>query len=200
MLPPFPVHYKNRIAEIESELNSLSGSPAGNIVLFGDSISEMHPATRLRGRPVINMGISGDEAEHPEGGLFRRVNLLTRANPAEIFVLIGINDLNNGKKPDSLAKQVGKVLDAVREIVPAASIYLQTTLPTSGQYLHLLPDVRETNERLSEIAEARRIAFVDVFSAMTNGGGELREELTDDGVHLNDLGYQLWTSVMEAAE
>ena len=169
------------------------------LVLFGDSISEGHPAKQLRGLPVVNMGISGDEADSPDGGLLRRIHLVSAVRPAEVFLLIGINDLNNGKSPATLMEQIRAVVSALRAELPATAIYLQSVLPTSAKYLPLLSKVVETNEMLRAYAVGLKMEFVDVFSAMTDETGALRGELTNDGVHLSEQGYIIWTNSIEGA-
>lgn len=199
MLPPLREHYRNRIAEIEAELNRLGENPPRSVVLFGDSITECHPARRLRGYPVVNMGISGDEADSETGGLLRRVDLVGRANPAELFMLVGINDLCSGKTPVELIKQIGEVLEALQKAVPAATIFAQTILPTTGEYLHLRQGICEANDLLRREVEKRELPLLDLFTPMSDENGSLRQDLTNDGVHLVSAGYELWTGLMEAA-
>jgi lysophospholipase L1-like esterase len=198
-LAPLPEHYRNRIATFEKVLAHRKDDTARTLVLFGDSISEGHPAQELRGLPVVNMGISGDEADHPEAGLLRRVPLVARANPAEVFMLIGINDLNSDKAVDTLLAQISEVLDALRSAVPTATIFVQSVLPTSGEFHRLLQNVKAVNKRLKPLAASKGCEYLDLFTAMSDGDAALREELTTDGVHLSEQGYALWTQLIEAA-
>lgn len=200
MTAPFPEHWQSRVDEIEEELDHLPPGFGPSTVLFGDSLSEWHPATQLRGRPIFNMGIAGDQAEHGEGGLLRRVHLVPRANPAEIFLLIGINDLNNQKPPATLVQQIGRVIAGLQEHAPGAKIYLQNLMPTNGPRAHLLPLVRATNPLIAHLAHERELPLLDLYSAMVDESDQLREEYTYDGVHLSEDGYAAWTAVIEAAK
>jgi lysophospholipase L1-like esterase len=200
MRPPYPERYRTRVAQFELQLNSLGTNPPTSLVLFGDSISEANPATRLRGLGVFNMGIGGDEAEHAEGGLHRRVHLVPRANPAEVFMLIGINDLSNNKSPELIASQISSLLETLRDMTPNACIYLQSVLPTSGEYLHLLDGVQKLNALLPAIALETGATYIDLHTAMADERGQLRPELTYDGLHLGPAGYGFWTQLIEAVE
>lgn len=199
MLPPYPIHYENRLAQIQAALNELISTESATLVLLGDSISECHPAQQLRGRRVVNMGISGDQADHPEGGMLRRVPMIARARPAEVFVLIGINDLNNGKSAQDLAPQQRRVIELLEQTAPTARLFIQSVMPTRGNYRHLLAGVTETNRLLAPFVAERGHTYVDIASEMSDANGELREELTTDGVHLTPAGYDLWTALMGSA-
>jgi len=98
-------HWRARRAKIADECASLDPTTTGVVVLLGDSITEGHPAKRIAGKRVINMGISGDQIamDGAQGGVRNRVALLAEARPAHVFLLIGINDLG-ASKPLTLAK------------------------------------------------------------------------------------------------
>jgi lysophospholipase L1-like esterase len=199
IVAPLRERYRDRIAEFERNLTARGSDAGPTVVLFGDSISQGHPATELRGRRVFNMGISGDQADHAEAGLLRRVPLVARANPAEVFLLIGINDLNDDKPVETLVSQITAVLDALKSAVPRATIFVQSVLPTSGEFLRLLPNVKAVNERLVPLARSKGCEYADLFTSMSDGDGVLREEFTTDGVHLSEQGYEHWTKLIERA-
>ena len=41
------------------------------------------------------------------------------------------------------------------------------------------------------------IDFVNLFPLFVNDKGDLKEELTSDGLHINGKGYLIWKSVIE---
>lgn len=196
-LPPYPIHYQNRLREIELALNQLPPDLPPSLVLLGDSISESYTTAQLRGKPVINMGISGDQADHPECGMLRRVPLISRTGAVEVAVLVGINDLNCGKPSAELVRQQKEVLLALGASVPNARLLVHSVIPTCGEYQHLLPLVLETNELLHQTVEELGHDYVDLAAALAGTDGELRQEFTEDGVHLNARGYAVWTDVLE---
>lgn len=198
-LPAYPLHYRDRIAEIEEELAELQDEK-NVLVLLGDSISEWHPAKRLREKRVVNMGIAGDQADHEEVGMLKRVGLVTKARPDEVFLLVGINDLANAKPPEQVARDQQKVIRALEAAVPEAMVYVQSVMPTSGDLAHLLPSIQRANKQLHEFVQETRYKFVDLTRAFSDAGtGQLLPELTTDGVHLSETGYKLWTSIIETA-
>ena len=193
----FPSHYRTRLQMIDFVVNRLPDSVTRTVVLLGDSITEAHPARELGGLRVINQGISGDQAAHPEGGILRRIDRLAPARPAHVFLLVGINDLNDGKP---VAKYLGEMRDLVREIkssVTEAKLHLQSILPTRDAYAHLLKSVQESNAGLQKIARAEEVGFLDLFPTMADEDHAIREELTTDGVHLTNAAYDVWIQALE---
>ncbi len=168
------------------------------LILLGDSLSEQNPATELAGYPVVNMGISGDEIEHPEGGILGRLHLLSPVRPAHVLLLIGINDLNNSRKSvESIAPRYEALVLAVRDAVPAAALHLLRLLPTRDDFSRLLGDVKALNREIERIARRNDVALVDTYSPLLDEAGVLRAELTGDGLHLNTAGYEVLNGVLE---
>jgi lysophospholipase L1-like esterase len=60
------------------------------------------------------------------------------------------------------------------------------------------PDVKQANASVAELAERdERIVYVDIAAPMLGPDGEPRSEIfLDDGLHLNEKGYALWTRIL----
>jgi lysophospholipase L1-like esterase len=59
--------------------------------------------------------------------------------------------------------------------------------------------IRELNAWLAAMCKSRGFAYVDYFSAMVDGSGQLRSELADDGLHPNAEGYKIMAPLAQAA-
>lgn len=195
----FFAHWRARRAKIAEECGSLDAATTGTVVLLGDSITEGHPAKRIAGRRVINMGIGGDQIamDGAEGGVRNRLEFLSQARPAHVFLLIGINDLG-ASKPLTIAKrQYEDLVAAIRATVPSAQLHLQSILPTRGRFAHLNSRVEELNIFICQVAAREKCDFVDLWSVMADENGELRAEYTRDGLHLVAPAYEKWIAVLE---
>ncbi len=195
----FFAHWRTRRAKIAEECGGLDATTTGTVVLLGDSITEGHPAKRIAGRRVINMGIGGDQIamDGAEGGVRNRLEFLSQARPAHVFLLIGINDLG-ASKPLTLAKrQYEDLVAAIRATVPSAQLHLQTILPTRGRFAHLNSRVEELNIFICQVAAREKCDFVDLWSVMADENGELRADYTRDGLHLVAPAYEKWIAVLE---
>ncbi len=54
------------------------------------------------------------------------------------------------------------------------------------------------NTWIKDYAAKNGFVYVDYYSAMANGEGGLRTELSPDGVHPNKAGYQIMAPLAEA--
>lgn len=109
-----------------------------------------------------------------------------------VFIMTGINNV---------AMEDTGFLNAYREIVkilaasyPAAHIYLNSLLPTLLPFVspHLVASV---NEELKKLAGETGAVYLDIHRAFM--GGNLRNLLAPDGVHLSEKGYELWSHIIE---
>jgi lysophospholipase L1-like esterase len=80
--------------------------------------------------------------------------------------------------------------------MPATSITLQTILPTRGRFAKLNEAIIDANRRLNRLAGERGIHVLDLHATMANEQGQLREEYTNDGLHLNGRGNEVWSHVL----
>ncbi len=194
----FAEHYPLRLGEIRQDITTLPTDASSSLILLGDSLSEQNPAAELAGFSVVNMGISGDEIEHPEGGVLGRLDLLPPVRPAHVLLLIGINDLNNSRKSvDNIASQYQNLVQAVRSAVPAAALHLLYLLPTRDAFSRLMPDVKALNAGIMRIARGNGLPLADTFSALLDDAGALCAEFTEDGLHLNAVGYEALNEALE---
>jgi lysophospholipase L1-like esterase len=58
--------------------------------------------------------------------------------------------------------------------------------------------ILKINTSLRELAEARGVHFLDIHSLFIDKNGlAVKDYLLDDGLHLSDRGYSIWSSVLE---
>ncbi|MDE6135010.1 MAG: hypothetical protein K2F79_05490, partial [Muribaculaceae bacterium] len=77
-------------------------------------------------------------------------------------------------------------------------IYLQSMLPfnmkvqTWKNLVGKEEQLRQINKRYRELAESRGITWIDLYPLMADEDGNLREDLTNDGLHLLGPAYLIW--------
>ncbi|XHR27328.1 MAG: GDSL-type esterase/lipase family protein [Chthoniobacteraceae bacterium] len=171
-----------------------------NVVLVGDSITEGYNVAKFfPGRRVLNRGIGGDvignaKAEGDPRGLLQRLdNSIFDCSPSEIFLLIGINDLQTHHTVAQMEEGYTDLLKKIRARLPMARVHVQSLLPTSGTKRPFNPQILEFNEWLKNTAPQYACDYIDLHALFSDGNGELRADCTADGLHLNDVGYKIWT-------
>ena len=170
-----------------------------NVVLLGDSITEgFDVAKYFSGRRVLNRGIGADvignalPPNDPHGVLQRLDNSVFDCAATDVFILIGINDLNSGRTVETMETGYRDLLDRLRKGAPALRIHVQSVLPTRGAFDARNEPVRQFNARLRKLAEEFGCSFIDLHPLMCDAEGKLKAEFTNDGLHLTDAAYAVW--------
>ena len=173
-------------------------------ILAGDSISLWFPPDLLpEGKTWLNQAISGETT----AGLLKRLKLFEKTKPKTIFVMIGINDLIAGTKDEEILSHHRLILTYLRRVHPQTQIVLQSILPhgndksSSTQRDRLLPipneRIRQLNEQLKLMAQEKGTYFLDLYPLFSDPEGNLRSELSTDGLHLSQQGYLVWASAIK---
>ncbi|KAF3886641.1 MULTISPECIES: SGNH/GDSL hydrolase family protein [Nostocales] len=165
-------------------------------ILLGDSLSLWFPQESLPSdRLWLNQGISGDTS----GGIVKRLSAFSATKPDVIYVMAGINDLRRGLTDEVILRNHRKMLRSLRESHPHAKIFVQSILPTR---LPNIPNkrVRNINHHLALIAKQENAYYLNLYQWFIDFRGNLREELTTDGLHLSREGYEVWQSALRQVE
>jgi lysophospholipase L1-like esterase len=178
--------------------------PAHLSVLLGDSLSLWFPAQLLPpGEVWLNQGISGETSQ----GLLKRLSLLDHVKPQKIFVMVGINDLIKGVAPETVAQDERQIIRYLKRQHPEATIVLQSILPHGGEQVtwegrSILiqipnPEIQTLNATLAQIAAEEKVRYLDLSPLFVDGEGTLRQDLSSDGLHLNQRGYLVWSAALQ---
>ena len=196
--------YQDWLDILQREASEIAESqPRRLYVLAGDSISQWFPQTLLPPQATwLNQSISGEGSQ----GLYDRLNFLDETEPEKIFVMIGINDLIRGMDDETLLEQQRRIIKDILYIHPDAEVVVQSILPHGDQdatwegktKLQRIPNerIRSLNERLAAIAEYEGATFLDLYDLFKTESGQLRPELSTDGLHLNEQGYLVWRTAL----
>ena len=166
---------------------------------FEATLQLAHPEKKLQFR---SLAWTGDEVGYrlrPERYVNHLKKLLAQW-PADVVILgFGLNESFAGK--GGLAKFRGDLdgyLDEVQRRHLDARIALLSPIATEDLSHPHYPDPKKRNieilsyvDSMRELAEARKVVFVDLFSPSLEAYGEKDEPLTDNGIHLNSDGYDL---------
>src|SRR5262249_19522908 len=110
----------------------------------------------------------------------------------DVFILIGINDLNSGRTVETMDAGYREMLKRLRAKRPDLRIHVQSVLPTRGQYEKHNASVRDFNERLKSLAAEFGSSIIDLHSLMRDVNGSLKADFTNDGLHLTETAYLIW--------
>jgi hexosaminidase len=167
----------------------------GDIIFLGNSITDGGEWSELFGDLKIkNRGISGDIT----AGVLNRLDEVAKRKPAKVFLLIGVNDLAGNTSPDSVVKNILLIAAYLKQETPSSQLFVQSILPVNDAFGKFsghtgkAAQIRQVNKRLKEKAANHPYTFLDLYSAFAGPNGKLKEDLTNDGLHLLGKGYLLW--------
>ena len=165
-------------------------------ILVGDSLSLWFPKDKLpTGKLWLNQGISGDTSE----GVSKRLSAFSGTRPDVIYVMTGINDLRKGATDKSILVNSSRIIHSLRQSHSSSQIIVQSILPVRSQKI---PNsrIRHINAQLAIIAQKQGANYLNIHNWFTDIDGNLRPELTTDGLHLSLAGYQVWQFALEQIE
>jgi lysophospholipase L1-like esterase len=166
------------------------------IIFLGNSITDQAEWSELFENPHIkNRGIGGDDTD----GILGRLDEVVDSKPDKVFIMIGTNDLSNGKSVDYIIKSYSRILDSISVKSPFTKIYVQSVLPTDDaiHYTRKNSDIIQINNKLKELTRLKGIIYVDLFTPFGTAENKLNPEYSLDGLHLNGKGYLLWKKLIE---
>lgn len=127
--------------------------------------------------------------------------------PSKIFINIGTNDMNTPDyKKEELIKNYNKVLTKISHKLPNCKVYVMAYYPVNpevdfpgGGREHIKSifktrsnaAIMEVNEALEVLAKENNYEFINVNNGLIDAQGNLKEELSVDGIHMWPNAYSL---------
>jgi len=172
-------------------------------VFIGDSITEFWNAAApdLFADGVVNRGIGAQTSPQM---LVRFYQDVISLKPQVVHIMAGTNDIAGNTGP-SRPEDFKNNIRAMVELAKAHDIaVVLASIPPSAVFdwrpqLRPAPRIAELNAWLRDYAAEQGVPFVDYAAAMSGPAGELRPELTADGVHPDANGYALMTPLARNA-
>jgi lysophospholipase L1-like esterase len=184
----------NRIAALvlrparERLLSFFATSPVapGDVVFLGDSLTDGARWDELfPGLPVRNRGVPADTT----ADVLARLDEVTAGKPARVLLMIGTNDLGQGASVAETAARYREILARLRRESPSTRIDVQSVLPRSGSYRE---DVEALNHEIQRAARDAGATWIDLYPDFVAPDGSIRDDLSNDELHLLGPGYAIW--------
>ena len=199
------LNYQQWVDILKQEAKVVAEKRPSNLsILAGDSLSLWFPPELLpENKHWLNQGISGEKTD----GLFKRLNLFDKTQPETIFLMIGINDLIAGVSDRKILENQEKIINYLQKVHPKTQIIVQSILPHGSEeatwegkdkFLKMSNSrIRKLNQRLLAIAKKRDVKFLNLHPLFADSRGNLRKQLSTDGLHLNSQGYIVWRTALQ---
>jgi lysophospholipase L1-like esterase len=191
--------YKTTYYEQKVTLFRLLPNTKGEIVFLGNSITDIGEWAEIwQNNKVRNRGISGDNTF----GVLARLDEITSAKPAKVFIMIGINDIAK-ETPDSIIiANYKKIISRIQSESPKTKIIVQSILPTNNDFTEFKRHQNKTahvifiNAALENYCKEFGLVYVDLYTVFLDDNKKLDKKYTNDGLHINGYGYMKWKEVL----
>ena len=122
--------------------------------------------------------------------------LLSKTDFGKIYLSVGVNELGVPDTKD-FYEEYRKVIRRINKLQPDAIIYIQGIMHVSKDKSSSDPVYNNTaivqrNQAIATLANGRNIFYIDMNTDLCDEDGNLKKELTGDGIHLKASACELW--------
>ena len=178
---PYQTFYDYKLQEFEAMKQS-------DLVFLGDSLTMRHNWSDFK---ASNMGIDGDTT----AGILSRMHLATQAKT--IVLMIGVNDILNQTPLVRIQSNYTKIL---RKFSNDQKVYILSLLPVidATQTRKINQDIRTLNKWLEIQSKEYGFEHINLYPKFLDKNKKgLKEEFTNDGIHLTPKAYRLWGTLLK---
>jgi lysophospholipase L1-like esterase len=175
------------------------------VVFMGDSITDgwtRRFPTSFPGKPYVDRGISGQTT--PQMLIRFRPDVIA-LKPKVVVILAGTNDFSANTGPMTIEATEGN-LTSMAELakVNGIKVVMCSIMPVTDFYRpqtgQRSPEkIITVNAWMKDYAAKNGHVYLDYYSAMLDEQKMLKKEITADGLHPNNAGYELMEPMVEKA-
>ena len=191
-------------SEPEAEFKEIKDYKKENFICYGDSITQCYDIEHFYpDLPVVNTAHWGyltptllDEVEER----------VLAYNPTKVFLLMGTNDLGYSDSTDEeIFENIKKIVHIIKKDRKNVKIYIQSIYPVNetinidANVWHIRENgrIRNINSMLEKLCEEEKLTYIDVYDALKEEDGSIKEEYTVEGLHITYDGYKKITEVLD---
>lgn len=123
------------------------------------------------------------------------VQTIKNLNPKRVFILFGLNDLENFEDLNQFMDSYKKLLDSLHQNVPDAKLYVNSVLPPRSDIessnKSLTSDrINNSNKMISQLCQQENAQYIDISYILIDNPNLFEP----DGLHPQFSFYKLWLS------
>jgi len=83
---------------------------------------------------------------------------------------------------------------------PNTNLVLQSILPVNNEVKNTgiqNKDIQTINRAIEELAREKQLAYLKINDLLQDANGNLQDQYTADGIHLNAAAYQIWIKALK---
>ncbi|MGB3144624.1 MAG: GDSL-type esterase/lipase family protein, partial [Maribacter sp.] len=158
-------------------------------VRFWKSLQENFPDHQ-----ILNTGFGGSQASDL---LVFLDDLVLSYNPKKVFIYEGDNDIWAKKRPNQVITTTEEIIQRIKAKNTSTKIVLISAKPSISRW-KMRGKFRRLNRKMERIAKNDPlIDYVDVWYPMLNSRKLKTDIFIEDGLHMNQKGYDIWYEAMK---
>ncbi len=142
--------------------------------------------------------------------VLNNIDTIYRYNPSIVFIELGINDLDSNTESVDTITNLSEIIDGIKENRKSAKIYVESIYPINTDLEEFNSDslnesvtndrIVELNKLIKELCDDKKVEYIDVNKELLDDD-KLNEEYTDDGISLNEKGYEkVWNLIRKVVD
>ena len=126
---------------------------------------------------------------------------LEYSNIDTVYIMLGINEL--GWVYSSIfIQKYEELIDKIHEIKPNCEVIVQSIIPVTktksdNDAIYNNPKIVEYNKLIKEMADRKNIQYIDLVPVLADAYGNLPEDASTDGIHLNKEYCLKWLDCLQ---
>lgn len=194
--------YSNEMATKKENYTFLNKNYAlkNQTVLLGDSITDFfnyyelfYDFCKSSGQAVYNRGISGDTTDRLLERLYDNVLSI---EPKNIVLLIGTNDIGRGLPLSMSLSNIENIIIETKRVCPNVNFIIEAVYPINENIRDNFEKrsnkkINEMNDEFIKICNKHNCVWLDFTEKLKDNDGNLKKELTYDGLHINVNAYKI---------
>lgn len=124
--------------------------------------------------------------------------------PKRLYLLMGANALARDGDAEETAflAYYGQMLDYIKETLGGqVTVYVQAMTPVRPEYTQKAAGlykerILRVNDALAKLAAEKGCPFINLYDVLADENGDLREDYSADGLHMNAAGYSAWANYL----
>lgn len=145
---------------------------------------------------VVNNGFGGSTLAD---AIYHFDTLIASQKPKAIVIYSGDNDIGQGLSAEETFKDFQTLASKIREKFPEVPVVYIAIKPSVKRW-ELWPTMKKANDLIAAYCKSKPgLYFADIAAPMlkdVTDGPPSKDWFAADGLHLSDMGYRRWTSVV----
>ncbi|HEA21153.1 hypothetical protein LCGC14_1076340 [marine sediment metagenome] len=191
-----PLQFEGQVEAIQQKYDAVFYTSQKTMVFTGSSsirvwqdVQERFPDHR-----VVNTGFGGSQASDL---LYYIYDLIFRYHPKKVFIYEGDNDIAKGKKPKEVCTDLQQIIGGIHRNDSATKVVIIAVKPSIARW-GLRRNYKRLNRKMERLAKSNPLVeYANVWDPMLNGSNVKQDIFLEDGLHMNNQGYEIWYDVLK---